>query len=87
MNIEALTGKTILSASYMKLEKYDDAGFLKFEFSDGTSCVFVAGYTDFTSKSIGEYPTHIEFYFYPSIVNVPLQCTGLSFDINDLIPI
>ncbi len=58
-NTMNITGKTIAKATKMKLPQYDDTGWLKLEFTDGTSCVIVAGYGEWTSESEDEYPTRI----------------------------
>jgi hypothetical protein len=54
-----LEGKTIISAYKCAKEGYDDEGYLKLEFSDGTGCTIVAGYGRYTYESEGEYPTTI----------------------------
>jgi hypothetical protein len=59
MKLEELVGKTIRSATRMKKPEYDDDGWLKLEFTDGTSCVVVAYYCGYTGKSEDEYPTGI----------------------------
>lgn len=59
MGTEALVGKTILSTTVMKRAGRDDAGWLKLEFADGTSCVIVASYGLHTGDSEDEYPTRI----------------------------
>ena len=56
MNID---GKTVAKVARMKKPEYDDSGWLKLEFTDGTFCVIVACYGDFTGDSEGEYPTTI----------------------------
>lgn len=59
MNFEDLQGKTIAKATQMKKPTYDDDGWLKLEFTDGTSCVIWAGYGGYTGESEDEYPTTI----------------------------
>lgn len=59
MKIKDLVGKTITAATKMCREDKDDEGWLKLQFSDGTSCVVVAGYGGYTGKSEDEYPTFI----------------------------
>lgn len=54
-----IIGKTITAAIVMKLADFDDKGFLKLEFSDGTSCVIVADYGGYTGESQKEYQTAI----------------------------
>jgi len=59
MNIEDLNGKTIRAAYQMKMEKCDDDGFLRLEFTDGTRCDVIAGYGGYTGMSKDEHPTDI----------------------------
>lgn len=54
-----LIGKTITKAEYMRKLDYDDKGWLKLTFSDGSYCVIVAGFDMYTGNSIDEYPTYI----------------------------
>jgi len=56
MNIE---GKTIASVKYFKYAEYDDEPFMQLNFTDGTHCIFEAGYGGWTSKSLDEYPAFI----------------------------
>lgn len=61
MNTKELIGKTIKSADIMQSQGYDDTGYLKLEFTDGTFVVVVSFYDDkYTKNSSGEYPTRIE---------------------------
>jgi hypothetical protein len=55
-----MVGKTVTSAQEMERTEFDDAGFLKLEFSDGTDCVIVSGYYGHTGNSEDEYPTWIK---------------------------
>lgn len=72
MNTKELIGKTIKAANIMQKQGYDDTGYLKLEFTDGTFVVIVSFYDEeYTRNSEGEYPTRIE----------------LSQDDNGLIPI
>lgn len=56
-----ITGKTIAKVTRMEKPGYDDAGWLKLDFTDGSFCVIWAGYDDssYTGNSEGEYPTRI----------------------------
>lgn len=54
-----LTGKTISAATRMKKPEYDDEGWLRLDFTDGTHCVIVAWYGGYTGESEDEYPTSI----------------------------
>lgn len=60
MDFQDLQGKTIAKATQMKKPKYDDDGWLKLEFTDGTSCVILAGYGGYTGESEDEYPIGID---------------------------
>lgn len=71
MDTKNIIGKTISAASLMKRDGYDDEGWLKLEFSDGTFCVVVAGYGCYTGNSNDEYPTYID----------------ISDDISGLVPV
>ena len=58
---EDIVGKTVASVHRMKHKFYDDSGFLRINFTDGTHCTIEAGYEDvFTGLCEGEYPTTIE---------------------------
>jgi hypothetical protein len=59
MTIQNLIGKTISSATRMKFPSLDDAGFLKLNFTDSTSCIIVADYGQHTGESADEFPTKI----------------------------
>ena len=59
MNANNLVGKTITAATQMKHPTYDDSGWLKLNFSDGTECLITAGYQGYTGESEDEYPTCI----------------------------
>ena len=54
-----LIGKTIASAETMKRPGFDDSGWLRLAFTDGTIAVVVARYGDWTGDSEDEYPTSI----------------------------
>lgn len=54
-----IEGKTIAKVMKMENPDYDDEGWLKLEFTDGTFCVIQAGYGGNTGCSMGEYPTDI----------------------------
>ena len=45
----------------MRKPEYDDTGWLKLDFTDGTHCVIGAGYGSYTGESEDEYPTCIWF--------------------------
>jgi len=49
-----ITGKTITKVTEMKKPEYDDTGWLKIDFTDGTHCVIYAGYFGYTGKSEDE---------------------------------
>jgi hypothetical protein len=55
-----IIGKTIISADIMQLEGFDDQGFLRLAFSDGSAYIVESSYNcDYTGKSEGEYGTTI----------------------------
>lgn len=54
-----IIGKTIAKITEMKKPQYDDTGWLKMDFTDGTHCIIWAGYGSWTSHSEDEYPTCI----------------------------
>lgn len=54
-----LVGKTIASATHMKLSNYDDEGFLRLTFSDASECVIYGGYGSYTGDSEDAYQTVI----------------------------
>ena len=56
----AMIGKTISDVKRMKLRNYDNQGFLKVDFTDGTHCVIEGGYGSYTGRSEDEYITVIE---------------------------
>jgi hypothetical protein len=56
MRFKDIVGKTIVGAAEMKKLQYDDQGWLKLSFSDGTDCIIWAGYGFYTGESEGEYP-------------------------------
>lgn len=79
MNIKDLVGKTITSATKMKEPDYDDTGFLKLEFSDGTSCTIVSGYGSYTRGARDEYPTTISIeQGWAGLVEAPDEKEGSS---------
>ena len=43
----------------MTAKGYDDSGYLRLDFTDGTYCYIVAGYGGYTGGSLDEYPTNI----------------------------
>jgi len=55
-----IVGKTIASVQQMQLQEFADKGFLKLTFTDGTDCVIVASYDQYTTEAQDEYPTDIE---------------------------
>lgn len=59
MKFVDLIDKTILKAKRLKLKEHDDTGYLKLDFSDGTSCVIVSCFGGYTGNSEDEYPTGI----------------------------
>ncbi len=59
MTFKELNGKTITRATKKKLKGFDDEGYIKLFFSDGTSVIIVASYGGYTGKSEDEYPTDI----------------------------
>ena len=60
MNKEDLIGKTIANVTVMKREGFDDEGWLRLKFTDGTTCLIVASYGGYTGASEDEYPTYID---------------------------
>ena len=64
---ESLIGKTILSAKKMRPVGYDDEGYLKLSFSDGSSIILESTYCGYTGNSLGEYSTDIEILTEQSI--------------------
>jgi hypothetical protein len=63
MNTQSLVGKTITSATKMRQREYDDTGYLRLEFSDGTTCDIVAKYGMYTGDSEDEYPTVLRVFW------------------------
>lgn len=59
MNNSDLIGKTISNVQQMKSKSFDDEGFLRLEFTDGTSRLIIASYSGYTGNSLDEYPTSI----------------------------
>lgn len=59
MKFNDLVGKTVASATQMKLIQYDDEGYLRLQFTDGTECMIIGGYLSYTGESEDEYPTAI----------------------------
>lgn len=59
MQFADLIGKTITAADLMKLPRYDDTGWLRLTFSDGTSCVIVSSGDEYTGDSLEEYRQEI----------------------------
>ncbi len=57
--IKDLIGKTIVEAAKLGSTESDDTGWLKLSFSDGTSCVIEASYSEHTGNSWDEYPLDI----------------------------
>jgi hypothetical protein len=57
--IQSLVGKTVEKITHMKYKDSDDTGFLKFKFTDGTSCVIEGFYSGYTGESRDEYPQRI----------------------------
>ena len=60
MKLKDLIGKTITEAEIMKMPAYDDDGWLRLTFTDGTKAVIVASYGGYTGRSEDEYPTRID---------------------------
>lgn len=54
-----LNGKTIHSTTRMCKPPYDDTGWLRLDFTDGTHAIIIAGYMGYTGQSEDEYPTTI----------------------------
>ena len=59
MEYKDIIGKTIISVTEMKKPQFDDEGWLRLEFADGTACAIVASYGGYTGNSEDEYPTLI----------------------------
>lgn len=55
-----IVGKTIETVTKIRKPEYDDPGWLKLNFTDGTHCIINAGIGSFTGSSEDEYPTFIE---------------------------
>ena len=55
-----IIGKTIKEVAKLKMPQYDDAGWLRLEFDDGSSCIIEAWYGSFTGESLDEYPARID---------------------------
>lgn len=60
MGIKDLIGKTISDAELLKTPAYDDEGWLRLRFTDGTKAIIVSSYGMYTGSSYDEYPTYIE---------------------------
>jgi hypothetical protein len=60
INYQSLVGETIASVSKMKKPGFDDQGWLRLEFTDGSACIVVASYGGYTGKSANVFPTNIE---------------------------
>ena len=54
-----MVGKTIAAVKHQKLIEWDDEGFLRVEFTDGTHCTIESGYGNCTGESEDEYKTVI----------------------------
>jgi hypothetical protein len=52
-----LIGKIISNVENMHKPGYDDSGWLRLTFTDGTSCIIESSYGTYTGKSIDEYPS------------------------------
>lgn len=59
MNLKDLVGKTIAKSNLMKRPEYDDEGWLRLDFTDGTICDIMSKYGEYTGESRGEYPCFI----------------------------
>lgn len=57
---QEMVGKTIQSVRQQKLVRFDDQGFLRIEFTDGTHCTIVGCYGGYTGHSEDEYIALIE---------------------------
>lgn len=57
MTFDDMVGKMIVDVRRMKPKEYEDYGFLRIKFSDGTHVVIAAGYGEHNNNSMGEYPT------------------------------
>ena len=55
----SLEGRTIRRARSLHDPKYDDKGYLRLEFTDGTMVIIAAGFCSYTGKNMDEYPTAI----------------------------
>lgn len=71
MEYKDIIGKTIASVTEMKKPQFDDEGWLRLEFTDGTVCAIVASYGGYTGKSEDENPT----------------CIGITCQLDGLIPV
>jgi hypothetical protein len=59
ITLEDFEGKKIVKIEKMKFKKFDDTGFLKFVFDDGTHFIIYSWFGGYTGKSFDEYPTRI----------------------------
>lgn len=70
--VEDLVGKTVAAATRLEKPGYDDEGWLRLTFTNGTACVLVAGYGEYTGNTEGEYPTHLRVATNPDGTLVPV---------------
>lgn len=54
-----LEGKTVATATVMKKPEYDDTGWVRLTFSDGSECVINGSYSGYTGESEDEYPERL----------------------------
>lgn len=54
-----IVGKTIKSVTKCKHPYYDDTGFIKLLFDDGSECTIISRFGYYTGESYDEYPSKI----------------------------
>jgi hypothetical protein len=57
--VSTLVGKTITQAMFMEHPDYDDKGYVRLEFTDGTTVLLTAYNGEYTGNSRDECPNHI----------------------------
>ena len=61
MKFSEIEGKTIRKLTRMKFQDYDDARWIRMEFTDGTGTMLRGGYGGRSSTSFDEYPALVWF--------------------------
>jgi len=57
-----LVGKTISEVTQMKMEGWDDRGFVEVKFTDGQKCIIESCYGGYSGNSEDEYPVYLNIY-------------------------